>query len=170
MCRLWVSDRQLLFLLPGSRPVVTGGVGARPYDASVQRLREYAPQVSLLPWTRLVCSAYTPLGTVLDGPIGLLGWLSVVPFILTSPALLQDAEYQRRGEETAEDKADQLMVDPAVVIVLHNTSFRCDVHINGTHEKIEVLRWQFLLIHGMLRTAYAAPRLDVARWCGRRCA
>ena len=87
---------------------------------------------------------------------------------------MPDAEDQRRGEETADDKADQLMTDSTVFIELHNASFKCDVNINGTHETVEVLRWQFPLIHGMLRTAYAAQGLtlhggvlvDLRRACG----
>ena len=51
------------------------------------------------------------------------------------------------------------MADSAVFIELHNAIFKCGVHINGTHETVEVLRWQFPLIHGMLRTAYAAQGL-----------
>jgi len=78
-----------------------------------------------------------------------------------SAHIMPDAEHQRRGEETAEDKADQLMADSAVFIELHNASFKCDVNINGTHETVEVLRWQFPLIHGMLRTAYAAQGLTL---------
>ena len=46
-------------------------------------------------------------------------------------------------------------------IELHNASFKCDININGTHETVEVLRWQFPLIHGMLRTAYAAQGLTL---------
>ena len=74
---------------------------------------------------------------------------------------MPDAEHQRRGEETAGDKADQLMADSAVFIELHNASFTCDVHINGTRGTVEVLRWQLPLIHGMLRTAYAAQGLTL---------
>ena len=69
-----------------------------------------------------------------------------------SAHIMPDAEHQRRGEETAEDKADQLTADSAVFIELHNASFKCNVHIKGTHETVEVLRWQFPLIHSMLRT------------------
>ena len=78
-----------------------------------------------------------------------------------SAHIMPDAEHQRRGEETAEDKADQLMANSAVFIELHNASFKCDVNINGTHENVGVLRWQFPLIHGMLRTAYAAQGLTL---------
>ena len=78
-----------------------------------------------------------------------------------SAHIMPDAEHQRRGEETAEDKADQLMADSAVFIELHNASFKCDVNINGTHETVEVLRWRSPLIHGMLRTAYVAQGLSL---------
>ena len=78
-----------------------------------------------------------------------------------SAHIMPDAEHQCRGEETAEDKADQLMADSAVFIELHAASFKCGVNINGTHETVEVLRWQFPLIHGMLRTAYAAQGLTL---------
>ena len=74
---------------------------------------------------------------------------------------MPDAEHQRRGEETAEDKADQLMAASAVFIELHNATFKCDVKINGTNETVEVQRWQFPLIHGMLRTAYGAQGLTL---------
>ena len=59
-----------------------------------------------------------------------------------SAHIMPDAEHQRRGEETAEDKAYQLMADSAVFIELHNASSKCGVNINGTHETVEVLRWQ----------------------------
>ena len=69
------------------------------------------------------------------------------------------ADHQRRCEETAGDKADQLLAGSAVFIELHKASFKRDVNINGTHETVEVLRWQPPLIHGMSRTAYAAQGL-----------
>ena len=78
-----------------------------------------------------------------------------------SAHIMAHAEHQRPGEETAEDKADQLMAASAVFIELHNATFKCDVKINGTNETVEVLRWQFPLIHGMLRTAYAAQGLTL---------
>ena len=74
---------------------------------------------------------------------------------------MPDADHQRRGEGTTEDEADQLMAKSAVFIELHNASSKCDVNINGTHETVEVLRWQFPLVHGMLRTAYAAQGLTL---------
>ena len=40
-----------------------------------------------------------------------------------SAHIMPDAEHQRRGEETAEDKSDQLMADSAVFIELRNAFF-----------------------------------------------
>ena len=74
---------------------------------------------------------------------------------------MSDAEHKRRGEETAADKAVQLMADSAIFIELLSANFKCDVSIDGTKETVEVLRWQFPLIHGMLRTAYAAQGLTL---------
>ena len=53
------------------------------------------------------------------------------------------------------------MADSAVFIELHNAIFKCDVNINDGKESVEVLRWQFPLIHAKLRTAYAAQGLTL---------
>ena len=74
---------------------------------------------------------------------------------------MPDAEHQRRGEETTEDNAALLMADSAVCIELRHATFKGDIKLNGTDETVEVLRWQFPLIHGMLRTAYAAQGLTL---------
>ena len=78
-----------------------------------------------------------------------------------SAHIMPNAEHRWDGKETAEKKADQLMADSAVFIELHNAIFKCDVNIDGTHETVEVLRWQFPLTHGMLCTAYAAQGLTL---------
>ena len=78
-----------------------------------------------------------------------------------SAYIMPDAEHNHVGKGATEDKADQLMADSTVCIELHNATFKCDVNINGTHENVEVLRWQLPLIHGMLRTAYAAQGLTL---------
>lgn len=78
-----------------------------------------------------------------------------------SARIMPDAEHQRRGEETTEDKAALLMADAAVFIELHNATFKCDVTINCTDETVEVLRWQCPPMHGMHRTAYAAQGLTL---------
>ena len=78
-----------------------------------------------------------------------------------SAHILPSGERRGDGEETAEEKADQLMAHSAVFIELHNAIFKCDVNINDGKETVEVLRWQFPLIHGMLRTAYAAQGLTL---------
>ena len=78
-----------------------------------------------------------------------------------TPYIMANVKHQRPGEGTTQKKADQLMAGSAVFIELHNATFKCDVKINGTNETVEVLRWQFPLIHGMLRTAYGAQGLTL---------
>jgi hypothetical protein len=78
-----------------------------------------------------------------------------------SAHIITDAELQNDGEETEEHKADKSMADSVVFIELHSANFECDININGAHETVEVLRWQFPLVHGMLRTAYAAQGLTL---------
>jgi hypothetical protein len=78
-----------------------------------------------------------------------------------SAHIMPEAELQGAAEETAEHKADKSMADAAIFIELHNATFTCEININGAHETVEVLRWQFPLIHGMLRTAYAAQGLTL---------
>ena len=78
-----------------------------------------------------------------------------------SAHIIHDADLQGSDEETAEQKADKLMAHSVVFIELHNANFKCDININGAHETVEVLRWQFPLVHGMLRTAYAAQGLTL---------
>ena len=72
-----------------------------------------------------------------------------------------DAELDDNGEETVEHKADKSMADSVVFIELQSANFKCDINIDGAHETVEVLRWQFPLLHGMLRTAYAAQGLTL---------
>ena len=44
---------------------------------------------------------------------------------------------------------------------LVHSEFKVDVNLSGDSEKIEVIRWQFPLTHGMLRTAFAAQGLTL---------
>ena len=78
-----------------------------------------------------------------------------------SSRIMSNAEHSRCGAETEEEKANQVMADSAIFIELQHASFSCDVNIKGTQETVEVLRWQFPLTHGMLRTAYAAQGLTL---------
>ena len=78
-----------------------------------------------------------------------------------SAHIIPDADLEGGDEETTEQKADKLMAHSVVFIELHNANFKCDININGAHETVEVLRWQFPLVHGMLRTAYAAQGLTL---------
>ena len=42
-----------------------------------------------------------------------------------------------------------------------HADFKIDLKIGEENEKIEVIRWQFPLLHGMLRTAYSAQGLTL---------
>ena len=78
-----------------------------------------------------------------------------------SAHIMPDAEHQRHGENTTANTAAQVMADAAVFIELHHANFKCAVNIEGTQETVEVLRWQFPLTHGMLRTAHAAQGMTL---------
>ena len=78
-----------------------------------------------------------------------------------SAHIMLDAELEDNGEETVEHKADKSMADSVVFIELINANFKCDINIDGALEIVDVLRWQFPLLHGMLRTAYAAQGLTL---------
>ena len=44
---------------------------------------------------------------------------------------------------------------------LMHADFKIDLKIGEENEKIEMIRWQFPLLHGMLRTAYSAQGLTL---------
>ena len=46
-------------------------------------------------------------------------------------------------------------------VELMHAEFKTDLKIGEDNEKIEVIRWQFPLLHGMLRTAYCAQGLTL---------
>ena len=46
-------------------------------------------------------------------------------------------------------------------VELMHAEFKIDLKIGEENEKIEVFRWQFPLLHGMLRTAYSAQGLTL---------
>ena len=64
--------------------------------------------------------------------------------------MLPDA--QRAGAGGAES---------VVFVELSSANFKCEINFDGRREKVEVLRWQFPLVHGKLRTAYAAQGLTL---------
>ena len=78
-----------------------------------------------------------------------------------SAHIMPDDEAEDKAEETEEDKANQAMAEAAVFIELQHATFKAEVNINKTQETVEVLRWQFPLVHGMLRTAYAAQGMTL---------
>ena len=72
-------------------------------------------------------------------------------------ALLKTWEEQFENVAGHADDAKTLFF---VELQLH-AEFKIDLKIGEDNEKIEVIRWQFPLLHGMLRTAYSAQGLTL---------
>ena len=92
------------------------------------------------------------------------GYRLFVPEYMAKGIWVQLQNYKRSplsAHIIPDDDADEDMAHSLVFIELHNANFKCDININGAHETVEVLRWQFPLVHGMLRTAYAAQGLTL---------
>ena len=93
-----------------------------------------------------------------------LGYKLFVPKFIPKGIWVQVQKYKRSplsARIMQNPDADDALASSAIFIELHHAHFKCDVNINGTQETIEVLRWQFPLVHGMLRTAYAAQGLTL---------
>jgi hypothetical protein len=59
------------------------------------------------------------------------------------------------GDEDGDDAGSVLFIE------LMHANFKIDMDVAGHTEQIEVIRWQFPLTHGMLRTAFAAQGLTL---------
>ena len=66
--------------------------------------------------------------------------------------------WQRMGTESDCDESDAGSI---IFVELVHAEFKVDLNLAGDSEKIEVIRWQFPLTHGMLRTAYGAQGLTL---------
>ena len=66
--------------------------------------------------------------------------------------------WQRTGAESDCDDSDAGSI---IFVELVHAEFKVDLNLAGDSEKIEVIRWQFPLTHGMLRTAYGAQGLTL---------
>ena len=71
-------------------------------------------------------------------------------------ALLETWEGQFENASDHTDDAKTLFF-----VELMHADFKMDLKIGEENEKIEVIRWQFPLLHGMLRTAYSAQGLTL---------
>ena len=71
-------------------------------------------------------------------------------------ALLKTWEEQFENVFDHADDAKKLFF-----VELTHAEFKIDLKIGDDNEKIEVIRWQFPLLHGMLRTAYSAQGLTL---------
>jgi hypothetical protein len=68
-------------------------------------------------------------------------------------------EWDNRDEEAGDEDVDD--AGSVLFIELMNSDFKIDMDVAGDTEQIEVIRWQFPLTHGMLRTAFAAQGLTL---------
>jgi hypothetical protein len=67
-------------------------------------------------------------------------------------------EWDMKSAATVSDDADS---DSIIFIELVHSNFKVDIDLSGESEKIEVIRWQFPLTHGKVRTAFAAQGLTL---------
>ena len=67
-------------------------------------------------------------------------------------------EWQHQDAQTPSDDAD---AGAMLFIELVHPDFKIELNLSGDLEKIEVIRWQFPLTDGMLRTAFAAQGLTL---------
>lgn len=71
-------------------------------------------------------------------------------------ALLQ--KWEEEFQDVSENAADAKSL---FFVELVHADFKIDLKLGEETEKIEVIRWQFPLLHGMLRTAYSAQGLTL---------
>ena len=75
---------------------------------------------------------------------------------------MEDALLKTWDEEQFENVAGHADDAKTLFFVeLMHAEFKIDLKIGEDNEKIEVIRWQFPLLHGMLRTAYSAQGLTL---------
>ena len=67
-------------------------------------------------------------------------------------------EWQNQDAETPSDDAD---AGAMFFVELVHSEFKIELNLSGDLEQIEVIRWQFPLMHGMVRTAFAAQGLTL---------
>ena len=67
------------------------------------------------------------------------------------------------GEEgqAEQQQADEVMAGSMIFIELFHAEFKRDINIDGHQVPVQVVRWQFPLTHGMIRTAYSAQGLTL---------
>ena len=74
---------------------------------------------------------------------------------------MEEALLQRWQEELADAKEHAADAKTLFFVELFHAEFKIDLKVGDETEKIEVIRWQFPLVHGMLRTAYSAQGLTL---------
>ena len=75
--------------------------------------------------------------------------------------ILQHALMRTWEEEFADVTEHAADAKTLFFVELVHAEFKIDLKVGDETEKIEVIRWQFPLVHGMLRTAYTAQGLTL---------
>lgn len=74
---------------------------------------------------------------------------------------MEETLLQKWDEECADVTEHAADAKSLLFVELVHAEFKIDLKIGDENEKIEVIRWQFPLLHGMLRTAYSAQGLTL---------
>ena len=74
---------------------------------------------------------------------------------------MEDALLQQWQEDFEDAETHAADAKTLFFVELVHAEFKIDLKIGDENEKIEVIRWQFPLVHGMLRTAYSAQGLTL---------
>ena len=85
-------------------------------------------------------------------------WVKILKYTQSPMKQHLLSHWRQKGDATDTDEADAGSV---IFVELVHSEFKVDVDLAGESEKIEVIRWQFPLTHGMLRTAFAAQGLTL---------
>lgn len=98
---------------------------------------------------QLFCPKYMALGV----------WVKILKYN-QSPMKKHLLENWRHNDVEITENEEQEAGSMIFVELVHS-NFKIDVDLAGETEKVEVIRWQFPLTHGMLRTAFAAQGMTL---------
>ena len=65
------------------------------------------------------------------------------------------------SDDQGADSEEESLADSLIFIELTSAEFKIDIDLDGESHTVHVIRWQFPLVHGMLRTAYSTQGLTL---------
>ena len=65
------------------------------------------------------------------------------------------------SDDQGAESEEESMADSLIFIELTSAEFKIDINLDGGSHTVHVVRWQFPLVHGMLRTAYSSQGLTL---------